>query len=825
MPSDEFQQLVQLIDLKGTSDVLIESTNRLYDSTLRQPYFNDKIETQAGVNAEIPPVRRQTALRVKKSDKTEDQFDDRQFISNTDPIMKFAGKEVGQKPSNDVTTNYSNSVKYGHSKPDNLIFKQFDQSSPTTPKQACTFVSFPDQPNVKVALYQENSASNNESSEQLDSYLRNLKFVVNTSNDLSSISKIKEHYAHLTSATPITYDFGEDENGNDYNHDHNHDTNPKSISTGSFGHTNDRQLYNDDDIFIANSIEEKESTKLIYFDQDSLEGAKVVNKTLKLNAGFEFTWFDTFWRKLISTFRYVRQNNLKLLFEEWGHFDVDVFYEKVFRVQVSLTPLFSTISRMASLLFVYDTIKNTLCKQKTILPMLREDMRIAVCRNLEEYSTRILSKLTDLIKYEYLSRNTNQGAQWEVLFSGFVMLSACTVLHYNSGYRQSMSIEQSKKCVDFIGTFTAGIYSMIINQDEEANKDPYNYLRNYSRFLMLYTKLIIVPNYNSELFTELFNLLKSLNLNKIPNIKKKSWSSCYIDLYIFLEKHSYFLKVYRDHNDILGFERGYVVRLINEWYQIFPHDLINIGYLDVIDEESEILALIHLTFLAVRYYLEALIPGIRSFIRNSFAGGEKFGYDSAATLMKVFSLLTTEKNRFYAMYMIRFATFFSLRFHGVKSLLKTVYIPEISDPKEMTNTERCESLFKYRKYGNIICEVQKLTMLTSRGSIIQEQNYPSYNELGKSANNFEPAKTYKFKSIDETLEDFTKTNSGLLSVDYDPRTEKLESITSTFDKVKIKENDNSERKNTLAAIDHTEVDTSIMKNCWALETQIKMSIK
>lgn len=821
MPTGEFHQLVQLIDLKETSEVLIESTDRLYDTTLCQPYFNDKIETQAGFNVK-PPVRRQAALRVKKSENPEDQSTKEELVFSEDPLLKFFNKNTENDAYSEVETTYLGEAKYGNSIPDSFVFKQYDQSAPASPKSTEKFVCLPDQPNVKFVPLQEKMAELD--SLQLDSFLTN--FVVDASDDGSSISKIREHYAHLSSVAPTIYELESDKSGYSSNTPNSFSLSPDLVD----GINHQHEDYISKRFTFEKEIEgfdSKNKTRMI-MDRDSLDGAKIVNKTLKLNSGYEFRWFDSFLSKLISTFQHVQQNNVKLLFAKYGVFNIDAFYEKVYRVQVILTSMFSKITRMASLLFVFDTIKNTLCKQKSILPLLREDMRIAICRNFEELSTKTLSNLTNLINCEYLPRyNMNYGPQKEVLFTGFVVLSGCTVLHYNSGYRQSMSIEQSKKCVDFIGTFTAGVFSMIINRDENASKDKHNYLTSYSRYVMLYSKLIIVPNYNSELFTEIFELFKSLGLNKIPNLKRKSWSSCYIDLYIFLEKHSYFLKVYRDHSNLLGFERGYLVRLINEWYQIFPHDLMNIAYLKCVDEDAEILALIHLTFLALRYYLEALIPGIRSFVRNSFLGGENFGYDSTAALMKVFSLLTKKQNKVYAMYMIRFTTFFCLRFHGVKSILAKVHIPELSDSKEMTNAERCDNLFTQRKYGNLITEVQKLTMLTKSGFVIQEQNYPSLTQEGKSPKNVEPTKNFKFKSTNEFLADFSKTNSGLFSDDYDPRDESLnlKSVASALDEIKIKANENSNVRNTLASIPHSDVNTSTMKNCWALEMQMKMNIK
>lgn len=568
-------------------------------------------------------------------------------------------------------------------------------------------------------------------------------------------------------------------------------------------------LYNIDRAFDIDDI----------YNDDGLTNARVVNANFKLHSTSELDWLDPLLIKLMSYLNAFEKHGRDAFYQQFQQFDIDRFFDKVYKVQINFALLFSKLISKSMILFIADVVKNILCKQKTILPTLDENGRVAICRACEQYSVELLPELTSLINNEYISRYSQFGeGPREILLDGFIRLASCTIYHYNSGYRQSISVQQSKECTKYIGTFTAGMFSIVISENDKAEQT--ETFKTYSKHLLLWAKYIIIPNYNFEILNEISLKLNELKLNNISEFSKKSWASCYINLNIFLEKNSQFLKVFRESGSLLGYDRAYIIRMVNEWYQIFPYDLVNIVQYKIESQDDEIRAILYLTFLGLRYCLEAIIPGVRSLVRNAFVGGDKLNTYGILNLINVYRTLRDKNFKIYAIYIIRLTSFFVLRYDRAHAILSKLYIPEFSSSKEMTPDERCKSLIKNWKFGNVITEIQKASLSLKDGLYIEEYNYISI-EKGQTTDMKDDNKI-KFRSKQELIADFEKTNSGFLSRDFDPRKNSKSILSASKELSDFSVFANKVfTKHFVAYNSDNEVNSQTMRNCWVIENYIK----
>ena len=517
-----------------------------------------------------------------------------------------------------------------------------------------------------------------------------------------------------------------------------------------------------------------------YIDSDGpLPGARCADKTFKLIHELPMNIVPIV-EKTIDLVAHFESNTLREFFMKYGPCDVDDLLVVGFRMYFPFLTLFSKLIRKSLLLFVADAVKNTLCTQKPILSSLSDEMRVRICGVCERYSVNQLSELTLLINHQYITRfPTFTRAQREMLLCAFITLASSTIYHYNSGYRQVISVRQSKQCTKFIGTFAAGIFSLMISESEREKSDRAMIIQGYIKFILLEEKYIIVPNKSPHLIIELYDLLKSLNLDKEKDYNLRPWASSYMNLCIFLDKHIQFLVVFKDRS-LIGFDHGYVIRMINEWYQLFPYDLVNLTklrpQLDIdnlkvrTDNDFEIKVVIELTYVALKQCLQACIPGVRSLVRNSFVGTESLDYDKIPHLMKSLRLLRKREYKVYAIHAIRTFAFLRARNEKLKMMLAPLEITPFKSGKELSLSQRCEQLLNDWKYGNIFKEAKKDSLTIRGGNYITADNFPTYN-LNRELANMDPAmgEAIKFKSVAEMIKDFEFTNTGFFSKDYDSK--------------------------------------------------------
>jgi len=558
-----------------------------------------------------------------------------------------------------------------------------------------------------------------------------------------------------------------------------------------------------------------------YYDanEESLPGAKKPYKKLAINRHIDSTWFDPFYAKITTFLKYFEMKMPPAMIKSLLNMDVDAEIETLYQVETSFESIFCKIMQKSLFIFVHDLFKNILLKQKDIVPSMNDEMRIRVCRLCENFAVTELDHLKYIITHDYIPQySTTSNNLKEVMVKGFVILSLSAVYHYNSGYRQSMSIEQSVQSIKHIGTFSAGVFSVIINENDRLNDDQVQFVKIYSKNILLLSKLIIMPNYNSNIFDEMFRRFKQLNVHESGNGK---WGSSYINLKIFYEKHSIFLKEFRERKSLLGYDKGYLVRLINEWYQIFPSQLINIAHIQNqnLDSDGQISILISFSFIALKFYLDAIVPGMRSIVRASFTGsGQRLEYNRVPNLMRAYRLLTIKEYKIHAIYLLRLIAFLVLRYESYRKLFSTLHIPEFSDFPDMLASERCDRLLNNWKYGNVIHETFRTSFDVSNGSYIERHNYPS---MGQSRIMKPPERRISFKNSDEMIEDFEKNKTSLFSQDDDPRLEKFNSkeLKNVLDDI---ENLNDSFRPPIANNSDDEINSNTMRNCWRIEQHIKL---
>jgi len=551
--------------------------------------------------------------------------------------------------------------------------------------------------------------------------------------------------------------------------------------------------------------------------EESLPSSRQPYRKFKLNRAVDHMWFSPFYEKVSTFFEDFQSKSLSPPTNTSGsNIDIDATLEYITWVQTTFETIFSKIIRKTAILFVNDIIKNVLVKQPSILPTMSRDFRIKICRVCEDYSAIELEDLKRIINDIYVPvYSTFTNVQKELLTGAFGFLAMCTAYHYNSGYRQTMSVEQSVQCVKYIGTFSAGIFSIIISENDKPSDDQVHFIRILGKHLLLTSKLIVIPNYNSRCFVEMYSRFQFLEVEYRKSDHKARWRFDFINLNLFFEKHSIFFKTFKEKDSLLGYDKGYLIRLINEWYQIFPFHLINITSYENKSNNTDfqISLLIYLTFLAIGYELEAIVPGIRSLLRASFIGLGRQKYDSISNIMNVYRLFTRKEFKVYAIYTIRVLVFFKSKFEYSKLLLSQLSIPEFTGYPEMPIEEKYERLKKW-KFSSIFHETSRTSFDLFCGTYIEKHNYSSVKQHSEIP---PPERKIYFQHVDEMIYDFESTNSGLLSGDYNPRTQPIDiqgDALSFFDDGSLAP--------IIAHTSDEEVNSNTIRNCWQIEHYIKL---
>ena len=570
-----------------------------------------------------------------------------------------------------------------------------------------------------------------------------------------------------------------------------------------------------------------------YDNDDSLFNAVNVNKKFDIIKELPIDPHYTV-DKLAYALDCINNNELPLFFKKYGFCKLDQFIETTYKMYHQFVILFSTLMRKSIILFTTDVIKNILLKQTSIMKdLLSYDERLSICKSCEDISIEQLSQLTNLINDIYIHKYLDSSkALREIMLTGFLTLASSTSYHYNSGYRQSISIEQSNQCIKYISTFIAGLFSIMINENKQNPHYKIEVVKGFSRFILLEEKFIILENYNINLFVEIYTNLKSLDL--IKEIKKNGnnkpdWSNIYTNLITFLEKHSQFLNVFKE-DTLLGYDKGYIIRIINEWYQIFPHDLVNYSKIKYpYSKDNEIKIIIQLTFITLRHILQSIIPGNRTLVRNSFTGSQQMPYDDVSNLLKSYYYLKTENYKLYAIYLIRIITFHQTRYERMKRLLSKIYIPEFVDINNDYNViERCKSLFTFWKKGSTFIEKQRDSMLLRYDTYLIEDNYATLNILIDDDDNNRDRDRgeakIKYRTNAEIIKDFESNNNGLFLKDYDCRS--IDIIKQTEEKIANAIKDaKGTGKNVLRyrLLRPTEDEGTglVFRNCWNIENCIR----
>lgn len=548
--------------------------------------------------------------------------------------------------------------------------------------------------------------------------------------------------------------------------------------------------------------------------EEALPGAKSVNKTITINRNSESDFYDLIFDKTNKIFTHLYTQSLDQLFKIYGYFEIDTFLERLYCILVTFFSIFSRLVQKSMLLFVNDIIKSIIMTQRTLLPIINHEMRIKICLECDAYSNNALNDLTQLINNDYLPNyHKISGGQREVMVNGFLTISTCTPYHYNHIYRHSTNFEHSKKCAKLVDTFTTGMFSILINEKSD-NKTESEALKFHKEYIHLSSKLIIIKNYNTDILSEILHQLQLLHLDKIENFGTKIWGTAFINIVTFLSKHSGFLNKFRIHNTLLGYDKIYLIGILNEWYQIFPHNISHLGNFGRHDEDSQIMNLILLVFIALRYYLVALVPGMRSLMKTSFIQAEKVGYNTFPNLMNTYKSLTIKEYKIFAIYLIRIETFFNLRLDRYKNFLSIINIPEFSSEMVVSSEEIYQGLLSNWKLNNVLNEIQRNSFSLFSGTYIQDFNYASLRKLD---NKF-AERMIDFKTVDEMIMDFEATNTGFFSRDYDTRS----SGNGTSDIIEEVNNVNKESgKRQKLEIFNGDVTFNIMKNCWRFEGYIK----
>ncbi|KAG0674207.1 hypothetical protein C6P42_002363 [Pichia californica] len=412
-----------------------------------------------------------------------------------------------------------------------------------------------------------------------------------------------------------------------------------------------------------------------------------------------------------------------------------------------------------------DYYKNTILKQN-ILPIADYKVKISISLECENSSVKLIDNITKIIKNDYLPNFTEFSTGTVNLFSGsLVVLNDCLIYHFKKGLKCDLNITEGDNAVNLFGIFLTGLYSIVMERSKfEILMSAPNII---SAHLKSHFKRFLIQNYSIKPFDDFKGIIDSISNFYLNNIN-------YENLRIFCKKHSKLLRINYNKNSLLGFNNGYLIRIMNSFISIIPFDLCNLNP-DNKEEKFPVNdkdILIVLMYYSLSHILDGIIPSIENIASSSFVGPElnTFEFGNIENLMKIFKLIKNKELKLIGIYLIRTALFFkNQRMYYQIYLAKFTIDSLLDEENDLTINQRYLRLKNFKNNG-IMNEIQVKTFLFNKGQFIQQWNYPNFNKLkpkrgDRNSNNL--IINHFGDNADMLIYDFEKNNNGFFSKDYD----------------------------------------------------------
>lgn len=492
--------------------------------------------------------------------------------------------------------------------------------------------------------------------------------------------------------------------------------------------------------------------------------SKVVNKAFKLNGASEAQTRLQELTRIVDIVTHINNGDAAGLFLKYGMFDIDSESHHVFYKSLIMCAPFSKLMAKSLLLYSADCLKNTILRQP-ILEGVEFTFKMGMSCSCENYSVQELEAITHVINYEYLANYHLFDINLvEILMGSFIILNHCFVYHFKSGIATELSQNEAMKCVSKFGIFNAGLFS--ITMDKSPFVQEMKGVSILASNLLLMLKSMLKPALRWDHIDDMRRNVIKLSSRIISGSKV---SVHYDNLKMFLDKHTPLLKSHIEGSDTflgLGEDNGYVIRLMNEFYQIMPCDLGSLVPGVMVSDE---MFAVYLSFIGTAALLSNILPAAVSITTNNFLGPACDVYSSRKTevLMSFFSQMTNNVLKEHVMYLIRMITILKDREQRYKKFLLETNFRDLTEPEDgMSIDERCRRLKHIRELG-IMSETPMRSFKLDRGDFYEVWNVPrsidntsiEYSALASQINNVLP-------TLDDKVANFLESNNGLFTRDY-----------------------------------------------------------
>lgn len=493
--------------------------------------------------------------------------------------------------------------------------------------------------------------------------------------------------------------------------------------------------------------------------------SETVFKSFKVNRKLEYSIGTPVFEKMTDVLTAVHTMDFPKLFMKYGVLDLDSELQKnFFRMLIMCAP-FSKLTSKSLLLYSTDFLKNTIIRQP-ILSRDKFNIKMGISCSCENYSVHEIGVITNVINYEYLANyHLFDVSVMEILMGCFVVLNYCLVYHFKSGVSTELSVQEGKNCVSKFGIFNAGLFSIAMDRNEFVqNMVGVDIL---SKHLIWNLKTMLKPSLRYELIDDLKKKVERLS-TKIQS--DSQYYTHYENLKLFLEKHAPLIKEHTSHSQtFLGVreDNGYVIRLMNEFYQVIPFDLSNLIPGPLISDE---MIIIYLSFITTANLLSNILPGALAFATNDFSGRgwHICLFMKTEVLMLLFKQIANDDFKELAIYLIRIITILKRREEEYTKFFTLNSFEELTSPDLGIDTfERCRRLKDIKRMG-IMSETIVKSFKFDRGEFFQPWNVPHVSDSVAIENATTPVKINAvLPTLEEKVEDFITSNNGLFSMDFE----------------------------------------------------------
>lgn len=499
-------------------------------------------------------------------------------------------------------------------------------------------------------------------------------------------------------------------------------------------------------------------------DEPLTPNSKIVNRNFSLNKHSDYNCVANFLKTSQTLTEAIHKQRFDILSTLVDITDLDGISTLFYFKKLILSQVFCKLIRESLVLLSADYFKNIIIKQD-ILPTTSYLRKLSISSTCQNYSTKAIDRITKIIQTEYLPVFEEFSSdQVNLLMGSFLVLNYCLAFHFKHGLKYDISYKEGYRSVNLLGIFSTGLYSILMGKSKgDLINRSSDILANILTFDFKY---LLMKNYNIDVLEELKKTLEKLNNRMANNVD-------YENLKYFLDNHIDLLRCNVNRHSLLGFNNGYIVRILNSFHSIIPRYFCNFNpkYRGMW-KGRELEIILFYFYYAVAEILDNIIPSTKAFASNSFHGTAWliFNIIKIERMMELFHFIESQELKLIAIQLIRTIAFFKYRLLTYKSYLETLKINQLFDPNVEKSLEEKIEILRTYKQNTSINEIPIRSFTFSKGRFFKEWNY-------LNACNLRPPRSFKvstnrmsnyFHSDDELINDFVKSNNGLFTRDVAP---------------------------------------------------------